>query len=67
MIENSIQLILRGELLIPDCEDRLMLKGSYSGNGGMDILLSKKQVENAHGGDFLLSRHDGFYDFTIRY
>jgi len=44
-----------------------MLKGSFTGNGGLGIILSKKQVENALGGTLSLSWHDGFYDFTIKF
>ena len=47
---ESIQRILRGELTILDCEEQFMLKGSCTGNGGLGIILSKKQVENALGG-----------------
>ena len=64
---NSIQSILNSEFTILDCEERFMLKGSFTGNGGMGILLSKKQVENALGGTLSLSWHDGFYDFIIRF
>lgn len=64
---NSIRKILNGELTILDCEEYFMLKGSYTGNGGLGIILSKKQVENALGGTLTLSWHDGFYDFTIRF
>jgi len=66
-IFNSIQTILNGELSILDCEERFMLKGSYTGNGGMGIFLSKKHVENALGGTLSLRWHDGFYDFTIKF
>ncbi len=64
---DSIQKILNGELSILDCEEQFMLKGSCTGNGGLGIILSKKQVENALGGTLTLSWHDGFYDFTIKF
>jgi len=64
---NCIQSILNNELSVLDCEERFMLKGSYTGNGGMGILLSKKQIENALGGTLTLIWHDGYYDFIIRY
>lgn len=63
---KSIQAILNGELTILDCEERFRIKGSYTGNGGMGIILSKKQIENALGGSLTLSWHDGFYDFKIK-
>ncbi len=66
-IISSIKSILNGEYTVLDCEERFMLKGSYTGNGGMGILLSKKQAENALRGKLALTWHDGFYDFTIRY
>ncbi len=44
-----------------------MLKGSYTGNGGMGILLSKKQVENTLGGTLTLIWNEGYYHFIIRY
>jgi hypothetical protein len=64
---DSIGKILNGELTVLDCEEQFMLKGSCTGNGGLGIILSKKQVENALGGTLSLSWHDGFYDFTIRF
>ena len=64
---ESINKILSGELTILDCEEQFMLKGSCTGNGGLGIILSKKQVENALGGTLTLSWHDGFYDFTIKF
>ncbi len=64
-IINSIQKILRGEMSVLDCEEQFMLKGSFTGNGGLGIILSKKNVENALGGTLSLSWHDGFYDFKI--
>lgn len=64
---ESINKILSGELTVLDCEEQFMLKGSCTGNGGLGIILSKKQVENALGGTLALSWHDGFYDFTIKF
>jgi hypothetical protein len=64
---ESINQILRGQLTILDCEEQFMLKGSCTGNGGLGIILSKKQIENALGGSLTLSWHDGFYDFTIKF
>ncbi len=64
---KSMQEILAGGMTILDCEERFMLKGSYTGNGGMGIILSKKQIENALGGTLSLEWHDGYYDFTIRF
>ena len=64
---ESINQILSGELTILDCEEQFMLKGSCTGNGGLGIILSKKQVENALGGTLTLSWHNGFYDFTIKF
>lgn len=64
---ESINKILSGELSLFDCEEQFMLKGSFTGNGGLGIILSKKQVENALGGTLSLSWHDGFYDFTISF
>lgn len=64
---ESINRILRGELTLFDCEEQFMLKGSCTGNGGLGIILSKKQVENALGGSLALSWHDGFYDFKISF
>ena len=64
---ESINQILNGELTILDCEEQFMLKGSCTGNGGLGIILSKKQVENALGGTLSLSWHDGFYDFSIKF
>jgi len=64
---ESINKILNGELTILDCEEQFMLKGSCTGNGGLGIILSKKQIENALGGTLSLSWHDGFYDFTISF
>lgn len=64
---ESINQILSGQLTILDCEEQFMLKGSCTGNGGLGIILSKKQIENALGGSLTLSWHDGFYDFTIKF
>lgn len=64
---ESINKILSGELTVLDCEEQFMLKGSCTGNGGLGIILSKKQIENALGGTLSLSWHDGFYDFTIKF
>jgi len=66
-VYNSIQTILNGEVSILYCEERFRIKGSYTGNGGMGIILSKKQVENALGGTLTLTWHDGFYDFKISF
>lgn len=66
-VYNSIQSILNDELSILDCEERFMLKGSYTGNGGMGILLSKKQVENAFGGTLTLIWNNGYYSFIIKF
>lgn len=66
-IINSIQKILSGGMSILDCEEQFMLKGSFTGNGGLGIILSKKNVENALGGNLTLSWHDGFYDFKISF
>ena len=66
-VVESINRLLSGELTILDCEEQFMLKGSFTGNGGLGIILSKKQVENALGGTLSLSWHDGFYDFTIKF
>ena len=66
-ILKSMDSILNGELSILDCEERFMLKGSYTGNGGMGLLLSKKQVENALGGKLSLTWSEGYYKFTINF
>ena len=64
---TCMQQILNGSMSILDCEECFRHRGSYTGNGGMGIILSKRQVENALGGTLSLEWDNGFYDFIIKF
>jgi len=63
----AIQDVLEGKFTILECEERFMLKGSCTGNGGMGLILSQKNIKNGLGGELTFAWHDGFYVFSIRY
>ena len=41
---DSIEELISGSISILECEERFRLKGSFTGNGGMGLLMSKKHI-----------------------
>ncbi len=64
---DSIEELISGSISILECEERFRLKGSFTGNGGMGLLMSKKHIESFPEGIFGFHWKDGYYIFEMSF